>query len=422
MLWSPQQSGALGTARSWIRNPHQQILYIGGFAGVGKTTLAQELTRSAQGRWLYGAYTGKAAHVLRQKGCDASTIHSIIYRPNGESKTDDLRVLEAKLSVLYANIGDRFPNALTEIENKELDRLLKLQKQLESKSQPRFAIWPESPLADMSVEGIVIDECSMVDEQMGRDLESFEKKILVLGDPAQLPPVGAGGYFTKREPDVMLTEVHRHAKDSGILRLATLIREGWDIRHLITEEWGKDVELSFRQDLSTEDLWMWMLGADQVLVGKNDTRRRANEKHRKMINMYEPGPMPDDRLICLKNRYSEGLFNGSQWKVLDANSDFENGTADLKLVSEDGAVDGEICVGAWLHHMIGKSDELKEMGEAKRAFAEFDWSYAITVHKAQGSQWDDVVLIDESRSFRADFRKWLYTGITRAAKTLKVVL
>ena len=76
----------------------------------------------------------------------------------------------------------------------------------------------------------------MVDEELGRDLLSFGRKVLVLGDPAQLPPVKGGGFFTEAEPDVMLTEVHRQAADNPIIRLSMAIREGGQIERGIYGE------------------------------------------------------------------------------------------------------------------------------------------------------------------------------------------
>ena len=57
----------------------------------------------------------------------------------------------------------------------------------------------------------------------------------------------------------------------------------------------------------------------------------------------------------------------------------------------------------------------------RRESDEFDYGYALTVHKAQGSQWDDVLLFDESYAFREHRARWLYTGLTRAAKRLTIV-
>src|SRR5690606_21144466 len=114
------------------------------------------------------------------------------------------------------------------------------------------------------------------------------------------------------------------------------------------------------------------------------------------------------------------LFNGSQWIVEGMmECDMDALSALLVLKSEDDLP--EIAVDAWLHHMIG-SDSIKSMAsEERRERQEFDWSYAITVHKAQGSQWQRVTLYDQSQSFRKDARRWMYTGITRAAEQLTIV-
>ena len=90
--------------------------------------------------------------------------------------------------------------------------------------KPRFALNPQSDAADARL--IVLDEVSMVGEEMARDLMSFGKPILVLGDPGQLPPIKGEGAFTSDAPDVMLTEIHRQAAESAIIRLATMARQG----------------------------------------------------------------------------------------------------------------------------------------------------------------------------------------------------
>src|SRR6202035_5203735 len=149
-----------------------------GYAGTGKTTLARQVAEGADGKVLFAAFTGKAALVMRSKGCfGATTIHSLIYKPQ-ESAT----------------------------------------------ATPSFELWDEAPASKAAL--IVIDECSMVDAELGRDLLSFGVPLLVLGDPAQLPPIQGGGFFTEADPDVMLTEVHRQAKDNPIIRLSMDIRAG----------------------------------------------------------------------------------------------------------------------------------------------------------------------------------------------------
>ncbi len=79
--WSPQQDDALMAIERWRRSQDEQVFRVFGFAGTGKTTLARHVAEGCDGPVLFAAYTGKAAHVMRTKGChDASTIHSLIYR------------------------------------------------------------------------------------------------------------------------------------------------------------------------------------------------------------------------------------------------------------------------------------------------------------------------------------------------------
>lgn len=428
MNFPPQQERALTVVDQWMRDPNApQVLYMAGFAGTGKTTLAKHLVSGAKRRWLFAALTGKATHVLRQKGChDARTIHSLIYRPNGESKASEIRQLESKLLDLRQQMDER-----QEDEDRPMDirgheelraQIAQVKAQLDKlhdDREPMFAIWANSPLADFDVDGIVIDECSMVDDRLGEDLESFGKKILVLGDPAQLPPVGAGGRYTNRRPDVMLTEIHRQARDSGILRLATIVREG--VRSI--DEWDGDLDCKVyhRADIAPEQIAKHVLEADQVLVGRNTTRRAFNVRHRELLGMTSPTPQPGDRVVCLRNNRLLGIYNGSQWKVEHASSDVGSRTCELTVKSEDD--DREVFAPSWLHHMIGEEAELVKMGWDRRDLEEFDYSYAMTVHKSQGSQWSNVTLFDESRAFGREVgRRWLYTGITRAAKKLTVIV
>lgn len=413
--WSPQQEQALLDVARWMRSD-EQIFYLAGYAGTGKTTLARHLADPH--RWRFAAYTGKAAHVMRQKGCEnASTIHSLIYRPAGESKSSEIGLLETRIDQL-----ENKQTALNLTETKELQTRRDQLAKATSDNKPRFQLWANSPLAEPYVDGIVVDECSMIDERLGKDLESFGKKILVLGDPAQLPPVGAGGYFTNRVPDCMLTEIHRHARESGILRLATDIRLGRDIGSWATPEGNDEADVVVRQRhrFDSQDLQMIVLAADQVLVGRNATRKAANRKHRELLGRVAPTPVPGDRLVCLRNDRELGLFNGAQFTVKETDCDVGSRTAQLLITDEEGR---DLSVSSWLHHMLGAEQELTDMGSRRRDLTEFDYSYALTCHKSQGSQWPEVLVIDESQAFGQEVgRRWLYTAVTRASQKLTVVL
>src|SRR5438045_4241883 len=262
--FTPHQEQALQAAADWLKaRPGQpgtpQVFRLFGFAGTGKTTLARHIAEAVEGEVKYAAFTGKAALVMRNKGCDgASTIHSLIYRTR--------------------ETGDE---------------------------QPSFELWDDAPASKAKL--IVIDECSMVDAELGRDLMSFECPLLVLGDPAQLPPIAGGGFFTNSEPDAMLTEVHRQAQNDPIVRMSMDIREG---RELEIGRHGESEVIS-RRELDPERV----MKADQVLVGRNNTRRAYNIRIRQKQHIEEPLPVAGDKLVCLRNNRKKGLFNGGLWRV-----------------------------------------------------------------------------------------------------------
>ncbi|MGO9135581.1 MAG: ATP-dependent RecD-like DNA helicase [Methylovirgula sp.] len=363
MAWSPQQEAALKAVSQWLKSGDRQIFRLFGYAGSGKTTLARTLAENSDGETVFGAFTGKAALVLRAKGCQgARTIHSMIYRAR-DTDTEE----------------------------------------------PSFELNEESPAAKANL--IIIDECSMVDADLGRDLLSFGKKVLVLGDPAQLPPVKGGGYFTECEPDVMLTEVHRQAADNPIIRLSMQVREGG---RLEAGRYG-DTEVIYRDAIDAARV----NSADQILVGLNKTRRAYNQRMRQLAERQGLLPEPGDKLVCLRNDAKKGLLNGSLWTVATS-SPVRRKKLRLTVVPEEDPSHKPLRIGVLPEFFTGNEETIPY--PLRRESDEFDYGYTLTVHKAQGSQWDDVVLFDESYAFREHRSRWLYTGITRAARRLTVVL
>jgi exodeoxyribonuclease V len=374
MNLSPQQDAALLAVSRWLKTGHPLVFRLFGYAGTGKTTLARRIAEGVDGDVLFAAFTGKAAQVMRNKGCaNARTIHSLIYRPRGEKP---------------------------EKETGEL--------------QPTFAINRTSPLAKAKL--VIIDECSMVDEKLGRDLISFGTPILVLGDPGQLPPVksgegGTAGYFTEKEPDVMLTEVHRQAMDNPIVALAETVRQGGRPEH---GSYGESRVIG-RDDVDAE----MVLAADQVLVGLNRTRQNYNRRIRSLKGFTDLLPAAGDKLVCLRNSTEKGLLNGGLWRVSSVGT--RAGPAINMLVkSEEEGPLGPSAKIRVLKEMFEKGPEAVGW-DRRRKTDEFDYGYALTVHKAQGSQWDRIVLFDESFAFRETRQRWLYTAITRAAEAITIV-
>lgn len=374
MKFSPQQDEALQAVARWMKSGKPQIFRLFGYAGTGKTTLARHFAENIDGNVQFAAFTGKAAQVLRSKGAsNARTIHSLIYRPRGEEA----------------------------VENEDTGK---------TSMSPTFALNRQSPVAKAKL--IIVDECSMVDEALGRDLLSFGTPILVLGDPGQLPPISGGGFFTEQEPDHLLTEIHRQARDNPIIRLALDVREG---KEFMRGDYGA-ARVIGKEEVD-QDL---VLDADQVLVGTNRTRRRYNGRLRELKGFTSPTPQAGDKLVCLRNDPSKGLLNGSLWKVMTASRETAKPGINLLVSPEEDDPDRGVAKIKLLKAAFETPDEEISWQQKKR-FDDFDYGYALTVHKAQGSQWNNVVLFDESWAFRDTRDRWLYTAVTRAAERLTVV-
>lgn len=405
MEWSPKQRKALDAVASWQKSGSAQVFRVFGYAGTGKTTLAKHFAESA-GRVQFATFTGKAAHVLRTKGCNnACTIHSLIYQPLSTVSVE-IQSLTEQIDGIVAGIAE---SGGSEEGHEELAMLREKRTELAKKQKggPRFALRPDSPeIQDCDL--LCIDEVSMVGEEMAHDLLSFGRKILVLGDPAQLPPVRGFGYFTETEPDILLDEIHRQARDNPIIDMATRVRAG---ESLPLGNYGDSRHVA-RNELDREDV----MGADQVLVGRNATRKAYNGRMRTLLGRGDSQyPVPGDKIVCLRNDHQVGLLNGSLWEVTSA-SQAAAGRIALGIAPLDGIGIAQEVVA---HSAYFEGSEPGHW-EAREAQC-FDYGYALTTHKAQGSQWDKVTVFDESACFRADASRWLYTAITRAAERVTVV-
>lgn len=370
-IWSPQQDGALKAVATWYGSglARRQVFRVFGYAGTGKTTLARHFADALRGDVKYMAYTGKAAMVMRKNGCrNAMTIHASIYDVDFNHET----------------------------------------------GVKKFVVKDVDELADTAL--FVVDECSMVDEEIGKDLLSFGVPVLVLGDPAQLPPVKGGGFFTNADPDIMLTEIHRQAAENPIIRMATTIREGGRLEYGI---YGAS-EVIRRSYLTQEHV----MGAGQVLVGLNKTRASYNARMRQLHGRDGAMPVVDDQLVCLKNDRNKGIFNGGLWRVVELLKRRKGHLNDHCIRMHVSSLDFEstepveIKVRKEFFEGAGNEIPWRELNGTQQ----FDYGYALTVHKAQGSQWETVCLFDESSNFQSDRARWLYTGISRAAEKLTVVM
>lgn len=353
---SPQQQEAFDLIINWYKSKKQTFV-LAGYAGTGKTTLAKYIAQKLSVRAVFCAYTGKAAKVLRDKGCpNAGTIHSFLY------------------SYLY--------------EDEE--------------GKPVFGFSPSDLIGSASI--VIVDEYSMLSETIYNDLIATGNKVLFLGDPFQLPPVSKDK--VKIEPDYFLEEIHRQALDSPILKAATDVRIGLDIDYQSNE--GFSFLKNSEAEIET------YINSDQVIVGRNVTRKTFNDKFRSELGFNKPDVfMVGEKIICLRNNKSNGLLNGMVGicKAIEDNGDI------FRINFEcDGSFFENIAV--WKGDILGWPDAKYNY---KSGLNRFDYGYAITCHKSQGSEFDNVVIYNEPLGDSIEQRRWLYTAITRGRKKVTLV-
>lgn len=329
----------------------------------------------------YVAYTGKAAQVLRTKGCpNAMTAHRLLYK--SRQKDDG--------SYVHIPLDHIFPYSL-----------------------------------------IVVDEVSMLPKVMWELLLRHRIHVIALGDPGQLPPVAAEQHEVLDKPHIFLDEIMRQEEESEIIRLTMDIRAGKALEKFS----GNEVRIVDRDELFQDGFLAW---ADQILVGKNNTRRAINANLRQtLLGIDDMEPVVGDRVICLHNEWecindtNDALVNGLSGTITELDwtdenpfmrktpiitfqPDFEGAgafpelEADYKIFTENEATVNKLTfknIPKWYHPK------------------QFDYGYAITCHKAQGSEYDKVIVLEEflRGESKEDHMRWLYTAATRASKKLIIV-
>ena len=365
------------------------------YAGTGKSTLVRFIISALDldpAAVTYAAYTGKAASVLKRKGCpNPQTTHRLLYnsfpRPDG---------------TFYRKI------------KRPLDYPYKL---------------------------IVIDEVSMLPEEMWELLLSHNIHVLALGDPGQLPPVKSASNNVLDNPHIFFEEVHRQAQESDILRLSMEIREGKPL----TRFYGTDARILTWNEYHNN---MGVLGwADQVICAKNATRIGLNQMMRHdLYGWDDPLPQPGDKIICLKNNWDcinpagDNLVNGLTGHIDNINyinrecfcynpSMFATFIPDYVDMDDFNSIDFNSFNNVRMDRKIFAEGEPfinnTNFSKVPRQFKpnEFDYGYAITCHKSQGSEFDKVLVFEEfmKSDTPEKHQRWLYTAVTRAAKKLVVI-
>lgn len=370
----------------WYKSRDRQYFYYSGQAGTGKTTVVRAFLEEMEmmtGEYIACAYVGKAVMVLLRKGYNASTLHSFMY--------------DVVFEVLEDTIMDEHGN-----------------EKVHRKTVMHFELKKELP---KMIKLIIVDECRMVNDKMITELLSFGIPVIFMGDENQLDPV-MGTCTILSKPDYVLTEIMRQAEDDPIVMLADRILKGLP---LIPGQYGKSkivTELPFDKSLLTD--------YDIILCGKNKTRERINNTIRSNVLHLSPSRISiGEKLICRQNNWTESideiyLTNGmtgfvedihyetmtSRFLEIDFCPDFlDEGFERLRLDTKY----------FWLPY-----DKRNEFGISN--YNKFEFGYAITVHLAQGSEYDDVLLLAERIHDKDTTRRLWYTGVTRAVNSITIML
>jgi exodeoxyribonuclease V len=349
MELTPKQTQVLYQIVTDVRGGKPQVK-MGGYAGTGKSVLASYLAKFFP-RFGICAFTGKAANVLRKKGMGtARTIHSLIYRPimeDGQLVGFDLATPE------------------------ELD-----------------------------CDGFIIDEGSMVGEDIHEDLQSYELPMIIIGDHGQLEPIG-NSFNLMENPDYVLEEIHRNA--GKIARFAEHLRFGKKATNFPE---CNEVQFKNQRMITSEDF----LKVDQVICAFNTTRVETNNIIREAYG-YQGLINVGERVMCLKNNRTNGLFNGMQGIVRNLYEDGRTGRKYMDFESNDTVIEN-----IWYDtRYFGKEKVSVEYfgGGAAENPNPFDYSYCVTAHKAQGDEWNTVMVLEQKcRKWNND--RWNYTAGSRA--------
>lgn len=408
------QENAKNLISEWFFNTDNQVFVLSGYAGTGKTFLIDYVVREVLHlkigeEAVFVSPTGKAAANLVRNGTVAGTVHSLIYiRDEEEFDVDENGEI---------------------IEQRELHFI-------------------KRPKIDEKIRLIIIDEASMINETVLYDLLSFNVKCLFCGDGAQLPPVN-GTCPLLVNPHYTMKEIVRQAKDNPIVQVATMAREG---KRIGFGNYGDKVCVISKNSLSPQERKRLFLSADQIICGRNKTRNALNDEIRtyKNIPKEQELPMDGEKLICTLNDWEKPLdkderfylVNGIIGVAEEVTESIDNlatmqFTADFMDESIKVPFDTGIFTVGKYRHLYGERAVTLSNGTvvhegnfpllhkfrsvSDEPICRFEFAYAVTCHKAQGSEFDFVIVFDESWVFGEEKDRWLYTAITRAKDKLLII-
>lgn len=382
---SSDQEKALKAVLEWYKKDKKsmQFVTLGGYAGTGKTTLIalirKELERIDKNLKVgFASYTGKASRVLKNKLNDQGSIY----------KQDSVGTIH---SLIYSPIVN---------------------------SRNEIVGWQQKDKLDRNI--IIIDEASMVDGMIWQHLVSYKVPIIVVGDHGQLPPI-SGNFNLMNKPDLSLIEIHRQARENPIIDISIQARQSGVIT---PRKYSPKIIKYSRDDYEAGERMNELLTnyKDDLLVlcGYNKTRKKLNSFIRESKGFESPEPVAGDRVICLRNNHKKGIYNGMLGTIISIDKDDKDWySVEIAMDGESKNYEGLISVEQF------NADSALNFTDRRSRIMKgdlFDFGYALTVHKAQGSQAKRVVLFEERfpKMTDDDWRRWLYTAVTRAEEELYI--
>ena len=388
MKLNEQQAQAIEALRKWWYNGNKQVFQISGAAGTGKTTLIRYLINEIKlehDEVLFTAFVGKATLAMTRNGLNAKTLHSAICYCKDEP------------------VLDENGNVVTEYNRRVTKRVFTRRRKID----PRIRL-------------IVVDEGSMVPAKMADWLLKFKVPIIVLGDLNQLPPVIGDSFFLK-EPDVVLTQIMRQSSESPIPYFAQKVLQNGTKCLSPGLQIGNKINVLSKADITPELLKDY----DVIICGTNKTRNNLNTYIRERIyGRTQDYPVIGDKLICRENDWTFSvddvyLINGLIGYVTDIDlesiSDYT-----MKIDFKPEFMDNEFKNVTLDRIYMGLSPNDKRFYRSN--YHKFEYGYAITCHLSQGSQYNRVLVFNESFGTAEERRKWLYTAVTRAIDKVTILI
>lgn len=391
-----------GIKKKIHKTSQASYMTIAGYAGTGKTHLIGDIANDVKSKYsrlgiAFVTFTGKASSVLRRRLDEANvltsrdhfvgTIHSLMYKP-------------------YFMVNSNGQKVLAGWRRKNKDEIIYV------------------------YDLIIVDEASMVNQEIWNDLCSYGLPIIAVGDHGQLPPIG-DKFNILQKPDHVLRTIHRQALDSPIIQLSIaarktgFIKPGFYSREVFKLNWSDPRCQPLFDNVEWDKNYI-------VLCGFNQTRVALNNRIRRKLGFNFEEPYPGERLICLKNNHQNKIMNGQLGTMVwftPFNRDIHEMTIEMDDTSEMynnlihkfcfGKVNYEGAYDLTTPKKISRITKRSEFNSVDL----FDFGYAISVHRSQGSEWNNVILFEQRTGYWDDdfYRRWLYTAITRAKEKLFII-